>query len=44
MMMEMSWLDTGKSGPAVPEKLRSRAKEIIDIMNDMIKAAANGDI
>lgn len=44
MMMDMSWLDTGKSGPPVPEKLRSRAKEIIDIMNDMIKAAANGDI
>lgn len=44
MMMDMSWLDTGKNGPPVPEKLRSRAMEIIDIMNDMIKAAANGDI
>lgn len=44
MMMDMSWLDTGKSGPPVPDKLRNRAKEIIDIMNDMIKAAANGDI
>lgn len=44
MMMDMSWLDTGKGGPPVPEKLRNRAKEIIDIMNDMIKAAANGDI
>lgn len=44
MMMDMSWLDTGKSGPPVPEKLRARAKEIIDIMNDMIKAAVNGDL
>jgi len=44
MMMDMSWLDTGKGGPPVPEKLRARAAEIIDIMNDMIKAAANGDI
>ena len=44
MMMDMSWLDPGKGGAPVPEKLRARAAEIIDIMNDMIKAAANGDI
>lgn len=44
MMMDMSWLDAGKGAPEVPEKLRNRAKEIIDIMNDMISAAANGDI
>jgi uncharacterized protein (DUF302 family) len=44
MMMDMSWLDAGKGAPPVPEKLRNRAKEIIDIMNDMIKAASTGDI
>jgi uncharacterized protein (DUF302 family) len=44
MMMDMSWLDPGEGGAPVPEKLRARAAEIIDIMNDMIKAAANGDI
>jgi uncharacterized protein (DUF302 family) len=44
MMMDMSWLDAGKSAPPVPEKLRNRAKEIIDIMNDMIKAASSGDL
>jgi uncharacterized protein (DUF302 family) len=44
MMMDMSWLDAGKTGKPVPEKLKARAKEIIDIMNDMIKAASTGDI
>ncbi len=44
MMMDMSWLDAGKGAPPVPEKLRNRAKEIIDIMNDMIKAASTGDL
>jgi uncharacterized protein (DUF302 family) len=44
MMMDMSWLNTGKGGPAVPEKLRKRAMEIIDIMNDMVQASASGDI
>lgn len=44
MMMDMSWLQSGKGGPAVPEKLQARAREIIDIMNDMINAAASGDI
>ncbi len=44
MMMDMSWLDVGRAGKPVPEKLRARAQEIIDIMNDMIKAASTGDI
>jgi uncharacterized protein (DUF302 family) len=44
MMMDMSWLNTGQGGPAVPEKLRNRAMEIIDIMNDMVQASASGDI
>jgi uncharacterized protein (DUF302 family) len=44
MMMDMSWLETSGGGQAVPESLRKRAKEIIDIMNDMIRAAASGDI
>jgi uncharacterized protein (DUF302 family) len=44
MMMDMSWLNSGKGGPPVPGKLQERAREIIDIMNDMIQAAASGDI
>jgi uncharacterized protein (DUF302 family) len=44
MLMDMSMLDRPKGAPQVPEKLRKRAAEIIDIMDDMIKAAANGDI
>jgi len=43
MMMDMSWLNTGAGGPPVPEKLQKRAIEIIDIMNDMIHASANGE-
>jgi uncharacterized protein (DUF302 family) len=44
MMMDLSWLGEGKGGPPVPEALRNRAREIIDIMEDMIAAAANGEI
>ncbi len=44
MMMDMSWLSSGQGGPPVPAKLQDRAREIIDIMNDMIQAAASGDI
>lgn len=43
MMMDMSWLDADRSTMPVPEALRARAGEIIDIMNDMISAAAKGD-
>lgn len=43
MMMDMSWLDADKSTMPVPEALRARAGEIIDIMNDMVNAAAKGD-
>jgi uncharacterized protein (DUF302 family) len=44
MLMDLSWLEQGKDGAPLPPELRSRAREIIDIMEDMIAAAANGDI
>jgi uncharacterized protein (DUF302 family) len=44
MLMDFSLLEKGKDGAPLPPELRSRAREIIDIMEDMIAAAANGDI
>lgn len=44
MMLDMSLLKRPKGAPPVPEKLRQRAEEVIDIMNDMIKAASSGDL
>lgn len=44
MLMDLSWLELGKDGAPLPEEMRRRAREIIDIMEDMIAAAANGDI
>lgn len=43
MMMDMAWLQGDKNSIPVPEPLRARAAEIIDILNDMINAAAKGE-
>lgn len=43
MMMDMAWLEGDKGSIAVPAGLRARAAEIIDILNDMINAAAKGE-
>ena len=43
MMMDMAWLEGDKGSIAVPEPLRTRAAEIIDILNDMMNAAARGE-
>ncbi len=44
MMLDMSLLKRPKGAAPVPEKLKKRAEEVIDIMNDMIKAASSGDL
>ena len=43
MMMDMAWLEGERGSVAVPAGLRARAAEIIDILNDMINAAAKGE-
>lgn len=43
MMMDMAWLEGEKGTVPIPSGLRARAAEIIDILNDMINAAAKGE-